>query len=881
MGPRPPARGLTDAPSSDWTRSAQGTQAMEAPPPAVETATEAGFTPGTILAGRFRVVAPLGRGGMGEVYRADDLKLGQPVALKFVRGALSPDRLQRLYSEVSRGRQVSHPSVCRIYDVVELEGQTFVAMEYVDGEDLQSLLARIGRLAPDKALDIARDLCAGLAAVHEKGLVHRDLKPANVMIDGRGRARITDFGLAVPHAAHGQHAFAGTPAYMAPEQLKGGEVGPASDLYAFGLVLFEMLSGRRFFDARTQEALIAQHAESKGPKLSSAARVLDPAAERVVLQCLEEEARSRPSSARAILALLPGLDPLEAAVAAGETPSPEVVAEAAKVGDLPAGQAWIALGATLGGMVLAAWLCDRTGLLQREMLPKTPDVMVERAREVLSRLAPDRPMADEAYAFEWDTAYLKQLAADDQSPGRWLTVAARPFTAFYFYFRQSPRPLIAANRDGMVRPDDPPADVSGMTEVVLNPRGQLLSFLTVPPQRETAAGPWPDPDWSALLRETGLDVSSLQVAAPEWASPVDSDRKVAWTGTLGAGALAVPIRVEAAAYHGRPVWFAILPPWMKATRMAGTRSSVSPTPVGEGAIWILALAMPLGGVLLARRNLRLGRGDRKGAFRVALFVFLTYSLARVFRTDHGSAFAEELWILIKVLAYPAFWAAQVWLLYTALEPYARRRWPHMLISWKRLLGGRLRDPLVGRDGLLGACAGVLLIIIYLASVLTPRSLGWAPGMDVPFVQGPTLTSLRQVFFRLFVNQYSAVLFAMVFLFVLTLLRIVLRRDWLACVAFAVFAAAPIAGEDPWLGWAFGALRALVILFILRRGGLLSLASAFVFMFSLIEVPLPLDVHAWYGLRGAPVLVTLAALALYCFHTSLGGKPMFGASLLDD
>ena len=130
-----------------------------------------GFTPGTVLAERYRIIGLLGRGGMGEVYRADDLKLGQPVALKFLprRLASDRDRLERFYAEVRIARQVSHPNVCRVYDVGEIDGQQFLSMEYVDGEDLASLLKRIGRLPADKALDIARELCAGLAAAHERG----------------------------------------------------------------------------------------------------------------------------------------------------------------------------------------------------------------------------------------------------------------------------------------------------------------------------------------------------------------------------------------------------------------------------------------------------------------------------------------------------------------------------------------------------------------------------------------------------------------------------------------------------------------------------------------------------------------------------------------
>src|SRR5688572_2504695 len=313
------------APSSDWTATET--------PSAIRPSVEVGFTPGTMLAGRYRVVALLGRGGMGEVYRADDVKLGQAVALKFVRGALSPELLERLYAEVRLGRQVAHPSVCRLYDVVEVDGQTFLAMEYVDGEDLASLLARIGRLPADKALDILRDLGAGLAAVHEKGIVHRDLKPANVMIDGRGRARLTDFGLAVALEGPSHRPFAGTPAYMSPEQLAGEEVTVRSDLYALGLIAYEMVTGQRFYEARTVDELTSQHREPKSAKLTSVSRMAHPAVERMIHQCVQEDAAVRPSSARAVLAALPATDPLEAAMAAGETPSPEAVAAAAKVGD--------------------------------------------------------------------------------------------------------------------------------------------------------------------------------------------------------------------------------------------------------------------------------------------------------------------------------------------------------------------------------------------------------------------------------------------------------------------------------------------------------------------------------------------------------------------
>src|SRR5512139_3095791 len=212
------------------------------------------FAPGTMLAGRYRIVARLGRGGMGEVYRADDLRLGQPVALKFLPTTVEQDPAarERLFAEVRHARTVSHPNVCRVYDIGEEQGRYFLTMEYIDGEDLASLLRRIGRLPGGKALEIARQLCAGLAAAHGKSVPHRDLKPSNVMIDGRGQARITDFGLAAEAGPATSPAdYAGTLAYMAPERFQGIPASVQSDLYALGLILYETFTGKPAFKAAT------------------------------------------------------------------------------------------------------------------------------------------------------------------------------------------------------------------------------------------------------------------------------------------------------------------------------------------------------------------------------------------------------------------------------------------------------------------------------------------------------------------------------------------------------------------------------------------------------------------------------------------------------
>ncbi len=319
------------------------------------------FLPGTMLGGRYRIVAPLGRGGMGEVYRADDIKLGQTVALKFLPGSLDrdPERLGMLLGEVRLARQVSHPNVCRVWDVGDSEGLHFIAMEYVDGEDLGSLLRRIGRLPEDRAVQVARQLCAGLAAVHEQGLLHRDLKPSNVMLDGRGRVRITDFGLAaLADSIDGADLRSGTPAYMAPEQ-RAGNPGVRSDVYSLGMILFEIFTGHGAFEGADRSKL---RPDSQPTTPSGHVPTLDPIIERAILRCLEFDPGARPESALAVARALPGGDPLAVALAAGETPSPEMVAAAGGVGGLHPGLAVAIAALVIAGVVGILAVSDRRGL---------------------------------------------------------------------------------------------------------------------------------------------------------------------------------------------------------------------------------------------------------------------------------------------------------------------------------------------------------------------------------------------------------------------------------------------------------------------------------------------------------------------------------------
>src|ERR1700687_4539180 len=239
---------------------------------------EGRFVPGTLIAERYRILGRLGKGGMGEVYRANDLRLGQTVALKFLpeTTAKDPGVRARFYNQVRIARQVTHPNVCRVYDIGEIDGQPFISMQFVDGENLASLLLRIGRLPADKAVEISRRLCAGLAAAHCEGVLHRDLKPANIMIDGRGQVLIADFGLAgLAEEISGSDIHSGTPDYMAPEQLAGKEVSMQSDIYARGLVMYEIFTGKRAFEADTLAEMVRLRSESRPVDITSQVHDVD------------------------------------------------------------------------------------------------------------------------------------------------------------------------------------------------------------------------------------------------------------------------------------------------------------------------------------------------------------------------------------------------------------------------------------------------------------------------------------------------------------------------------------------------------------------------------------------------------------------------------
>ncbi len=832
------------------------------------------FVPGSVLDRRYRIVGLLGRGGMGEVYRADDLKLGQPVALKFLPAGLERDRrrLSRFLDEVRTARQVTHSNVCRVYDIAEVNGQHYLSMEYVDGEDLSSLLRRIGRLPRDKALQISRQICAGLQAAHDVGILHRDLKPANVMIDGRGRAKITDFGLAsLERMIQAGEIRSGTPAYMAPEQFAGREVTVRSDVYALGLVLYELFTGKQAFEASSLTGFARQHSDATPSKPSSHVSGFDPGVEQIILSCLEKDPGARPASALAVSAALPGGDPLAAALAAGETPSPEMVADAGEGQGLRPPVALACLIAILAGVVGGAWYFGRYHFLARAGPERSPEVLAADARGLLERLGYPEPGLDRAHGFNVDWS-----ARGETADERFLIPDPPPLLPLLvqFWYRESPRHLVSTRTTFFGSPitrDDPPLDVSGMRNVRLDTRGRLLELVVVPPEVDDSEGPWPEPQWPVVLEGAGYAADAVTAVRPVWNAPVTSDVRAAWEAAHPYDA-SVAVRLEAAAYRGKPVFFRTVYPWTRAERMEAHRYSTGQR-IADGVFVSVLVSLVIGCALLARRNLRRGSGDRRGAARVALFVFLAAAGIRLLM-DHP--LAPELSVLGLVLTNVGrslLDGALAGTVYLALEPFVRRLWPEVLISWNRLLEGRLKDPRLGRDILVGGALGLVTDL--------PRAAQLALLPDAVF-QGT-----NPIFHSGWRHMTAKVLLDVAYacwppLFLLALflfLRFFLRRQWIVLTVMFVFGT--LAGGSAAvgvLGWIGAALGTAAFLFVLVRFGLLAAVAYWYFGF-LHYFPFVLKPGAWYFDSSMFFLALPLALAVYGFAVSRAGRPVLGDRFL--
>ena len=280
---------------------------------------------GTVFAGRYEIIEELGTGGMGRVYRAYDRKIEEEIALKLIRPEIAAEKrtVERFRNEIKIARKITHKNVCRTHDLGEEGKGFFITMEYVRGEDLKSLIRRTRALASATAVAYARQVAEGLGEAHRLGIVHRDLKPGNIMIDKDGQAKIMDFGIARSLAGGGataEGAIVGTPEYMSPEQVEGKPADQRADIYALGVILFEMVTGRTPFEGETVMAVAHKHLYEAAPDPGALNPDIPAALGRLILRCLEKEREKRYQGTGELLA---DLEAVEAALPTAEHVAPK------------------------------------------------------------------------------------------------------------------------------------------------------------------------------------------------------------------------------------------------------------------------------------------------------------------------------------------------------------------------------------------------------------------------------------------------------------------------------------------------------------------------------------------------------------------------------
>lgn len=830
-----------------------------------------GFVAGTVLASRYRILGLLGRGGMGEVYKADDIKLSQTVALKFLPDRLErdPAALERFHAEVRTARQVSHPNVCRVFDIGEIDGRHFLSMEFIDGDDLSSLLRRVGRLSSERAVEIARQLCVGLAAIHNAGILHRDFKPANVIIDGKGRVRITDFGIAgIESEVANDRLRVGTPAYMSPEQIAGKDVSAKSDIYALGLVFYEIFTGKQAFTADSVHELIRKHQSETPTNPSEHVKGIDPLVESAIARCLEKDPKDRPDSALHVAMALPGGNPMQIALDAGETPSPEMVAASPKMGALSPLLAGICVAGAIVIMFLTIIASLRTDAHNLVPFAKPPQVLTERVNEIVGRFGysdPAKERYSRFYSEDSYSNYIREHATKDD----WDKISTGQPMLFVFNDQQSPGYFdIYMHGNGLWTSG--PMATAGMRTVSLDTRGRLVAFQAVPPEH-TAGAADSTVDFSPAFGFAGLDVSKFAKSVPQWTPPHAYDTRSAWEGAMPEHP-EITLRVEAAGFEGKIVFFRLVYPW--------TQKDASEVDPYTARFWIalslfafLIFATIAAAGFLVRKNLRSGSGDRSGAFKTSLVVFCAIFLGWFFSMGHVPAILPELGRLAHSVRIALFAAAGTWVFYLALEPVVRRNLPDLIVSWNRLLAGDWRDPLVGRDVLLGTLWSVAGTgLIHLSGVLA-KAFGqnFEPGLE-----GSSLISLKSSSSMIFTGIGFGIVtgFLIICIFVLIFLAVrnrtaatILLFLLVTVISIALFSRSPVDVPIIAVSGLFGTLLNV-------RVGLLATVVSQTLSFLLMSSLLTTDPGAWFAGDMIVKLALMGLLLVYGYRISTANSSFF-------
>jgi hypothetical protein len=513
------------------------------------------------------------------------------------------------------------------------------------------------------------------------------------------------------------------------------------------------------------------------------------------------------------------------------------------------------------GLGLLCGLRQRHDLINQISMENSSEVLAAKAREITKAFGYMERPVDTVGFWNYDTDYFRYASQQRNQGVRGPSLTPYP-PAVYFWYRQSPHypPTSDIYEEDLFNRDtlEP-----GMQAVVLDSEGRLLEFHARPSAESDSANQAPAFDWSRLFAAAGLDSARFKSVQPELTPTAAFDARAAWTGSAQGNE---QLRVEAAAFQGRPVWFRVLGPWTRPTELAPFPFWTLSPPM----FIVVVLALPAAAGFLAWRNMRSGRGDRRGAFRLAGFLFL-FTLLDNFAAMHHVPTPAELTLLFDAMRYAVTLGCLGWLLYMAFEPHLRRRSPVGLISWKRLLARRFRDPMVGGHLLVGIALGVL--------AFTGTSLLPPLPFLAPFA--PLLPWSNAALFSLWCwIAIAAIAGGLGYTLVLNLISIPVRRRWLAAILFVpvlTLVLLPGYGRPSLVTIVRPAIVLTIVAFTLTKFGVLATVASVYAHFAIQDFPLTTNLSAWYAPGALLGIATLLAIALYGFVTTLRGQRLWRTS----